>query len=104
MPPSMGVPGGGGGGAGGGGPLPWATHTKLINTNKIEAICLLFCIIIWVTKLKKKGVTNKILRFSRKNTYKTLQNIDEMRLILLCWLIRKRGFYYKSMWVSKIIP
>ncbi len=41
----MGSPGGGGG-EGGGGPLPCATHTKLINTNKIEAIILLFCIFI----------------------------------------------------------
>ena len=41
----MGSPGGGGG-EGGGGPLTCATHTKLINTNKIEAIIFLFCILI----------------------------------------------------------
>ncbi|WP_405295428.1 hypothetical protein [Algibacter sp. Ld11] len=44
-PPSIGKPGPGGNG-GGGMPPPWAVHTKLINTNKIEANILLFCIII----------------------------------------------------------
>ncbi len=41
----MGKPGGGGAG-GGRSPPAWAMHTKLINTNKIEATILLFCIII----------------------------------------------------------
>ncbi|WP_298755676.1 hypothetical protein [uncultured Psychroserpens sp.] len=45
MKPSIGKPGGGGG-IGGGGLPPWATHTKLINTNKIEAKIFLFCILI----------------------------------------------------------
>jgi len=39
--PSIGKPGGGGGGGGGSG---CAMHTKLINTNKIEAKIFLFCI------------------------------------------------------------
>jgi len=43
--PSIGKPGGGGG-IGGGGLPPWAAHTKLINTNKIEARIFLFCILI----------------------------------------------------------
>ena len=45
--PSIGNPGGGV--AGGGGmlsPIPRAMHTKLINTNKIEAKIFLFCILI----------------------------------------------------------
>ena len=44
--PSIGKPGGGGGEGGGGIPSPvlWAMHTKLINTNKIEANNFLFCI------------------------------------------------------------
>jgi len=45
----MGAPGGVGGDGGGGGgisPPICATHTKLINTNKIEAIVFLFCILI----------------------------------------------------------
>jgi hypothetical protein len=44
---SIGNPGGGGG-AGGGGvePSNCAEHTKLINTNKIEAKVFLFCTII----------------------------------------------------------
>lgn len=42
----MGRPGGGGGDGGGGIPSfsLCATHTKLINTNKIEANNFLFCI------------------------------------------------------------
>jgi hypothetical protein len=42
----MGKPGGGGGEGGGGMPLLvlCAKHTKLINTNKIEAKYFLFCI------------------------------------------------------------
>ncbi len=44
IPPSIGVPGGVGGPEGVGGSC--AEHTKLINTNKIEANVLLFCIII----------------------------------------------------------
>ncbi|WP_298901198.1 hypothetical protein [uncultured Psychroserpens sp.] len=43
--PSIGNPGGGGG-IGGGGSPPCAAHTKLINTNKIEAMIFLFCILI----------------------------------------------------------
>ncbi|SDR73086.1 hypothetical protein SAMN04515667_0474 [Formosa sp. Hel1_31_208] len=43
--PSIGKPGGGGG-IGGGGVAPCAMHTKLINTNKIEAKNFLFCILI----------------------------------------------------------
>ena len=50
MPPSMGSPGGGGG-EGGGGPTPWATDTKLINTNKIEANIFLFCTTIIFVKV-----------------------------------------------------
>ena len=44
--PSIGKPGGGGGEGGGGIPSPvlCAMHTKLINTNKIEAKIFLFCI------------------------------------------------------------
>lgn len=44
----MGRPGGGGGDGGGGIPSfsLCAMHTKLINTNKIEAIIFLFCILI----------------------------------------------------------
>lgn len=59
----------GGGGCGGGGifPPPWAIHTKLINTNKIEANVLLFCIIIGTQMYKKKGVSKRI---NRKNIYK----------------------------------
>lgn len=49
----------GGGGCGGGG--PWATHTKLINTNKIEANILLFCIIIGTQMYKKKSVSKRVL-------------------------------------------
>jgi len=44
--PSIGSPGGGGGEGGDGIPLDCATHTKLINTNKIEAKIFLFCILI----------------------------------------------------------
>jgi len=43
---SIGKPGGGGGAGGGGAPSGCALHTKLINTNKIEAIYFLFCIFI----------------------------------------------------------
>lgn len=39
---SIGRPGGGGGIGGGGWP-PWATQTKLIKTNKIEAKIFLLC-------------------------------------------------------------
>ncbi len=46
IPPSIGVPGGVGGPGGSGTPSPWAMHTKLINTNKIEAKIFLFCILI----------------------------------------------------------
>ena len=42
--PSMGVPGGGVPGGGGISPVLCAIHTKLINTNKIEAKIFLFCI------------------------------------------------------------
>lgn len=51
MPPSIGKPGGGGG-PGGGGVCP--THITLINTNKIEANILLFCIFIGTQMYKKK--------------------------------------------------
>ncbi|RKE98764.1 hypothetical protein [Ichthyenterobacterium magnum] len=46
MASSIGNPGGPGGAGGGGCGLSviCATHTKLINTNKIEAINFLFCI------------------------------------------------------------
>lgn len=37
---------GGGGGCGGGGLPVCAKHTKLINTNKIEANILLYCTVI----------------------------------------------------------
>ena len=50
----MGKPGGGGGGPGGG--ITWATHTELINTNKIEANILLFCIVIGSQMYEKKRV------------------------------------------------
>ena len=43
-PPSIGTPTGPGGPGGGGGGV-CAAHTKLINTNKIEANIFLFCII-----------------------------------------------------------
>ncbi|SEP86749.1 hypothetical protein SAMN05421824_0538 [Hyunsoonleella jejuensis] len=57
----MGRPTGGGGWGGGGiSPLPCATHTTLINTNKIEANILLFCIIIGTQMYKKKGATKNI--------------------------------------------
>jgi len=52
-PPSTDNPGGGGGGG------PWAVHTKLIKTNKIEANFLLFCTII-LRKCIKKGELSKI--------------------------------------------
>lgn len=56
----MGRPTGGGGWGGGGKlPPPWATHTKLINTNKIEANILLFCIIIGTQMYKKKSVSKR---------------------------------------------
>ena len=56
----MGKPGGGPGGGGAGGSSDRAKHTKLINTNKIEAKILLFCIIIWFQMYKKiwAGKTN----------------------------------------------
>jgi hypothetical protein len=57
-PPSIGKPTGGGG-VGGGGNF-CATHTKLINTNKIEANILLFCMFIVWQMYKKKVVFNKI--------------------------------------------
>lgn len=57
-PPSIGKPGGGGGEGGGGLPLPCAKHTKLINTNKIEAKIFLFCIFI-VRKCIKKSMCLK---------------------------------------------
>ena len=48
----MGNPGGGGGIGGGGDPPPiWASHTKLINTNKIEANIFLFCMFIMTIML-----------------------------------------------------
>ena len=53
--PSIGNPGGGGGIGGGG--LACAVHTKLINTNKIEAKILLFCIIILRKNIKKSELT-----------------------------------------------
>ena len=43
---SIGKPGGGGGDGGSGIPLDCDKHTKLINTNKIEAKIFLFCILI----------------------------------------------------------
>ncbi|GAL70015.1 hypothetical protein JCM19302_2590 [Jejuia pallidilutea] len=39
---------------GGGKPPPCAAHTTLINTNKIEANILLFCIIMGTQMYKKK--------------------------------------------------
>jgi len=44
--PSIGKPGGNTGPAGCGGGFTCDMHTKLINTNKIEAKSLLFCIFI----------------------------------------------------------
>ena len=61
----MGKPGGGG--VGGGGTF-WATQTKLINTNKIEANSLLFCIFIMSQMYKKKRVNNKFKRFFVQKT------------------------------------
>ena len=49
----MGNPGGGAPG-GGGSPPVWAAHTKLINTNKIEATILLFCIIMVYKCIKNR--------------------------------------------------
>lgn len=45
----------GGGGPGGGGDSPCAKQTVLINTNKMETVILLFCIIMVTKCIKKEG-------------------------------------------------
>lgn len=68
IPPSIGVPGGVGGPEGCGGFC--AEQTKLINTNKIEANVLLFCIIIEGVKVKKKlSLQNFSTLFYLKKAY-----------------------------------
>jgi len=71
--PSIANPGGGGGIGGGG--VSCAAHTKLINTNKIEANFLLFCIIILRKCIKKSELTKNLMHFSTKNIYEVQNNL-----------------------------
>ena len=68
----------GGGGAASG----WALHTKLINTNKIEANVFLFCIIISGGKCIKKCVSTKLFKsFFCKKHLLNAQKTDEVLFI-----------------------
>tara|TARA_R110001583_G_scaffold69154_1_gene196304 strand:+ start:1296 stop:1649 length:354 start_codon:yes stop_codon:yes gene_type:complete len=104
MPPSIGNSGGGGipGGGGGG---PCAAHTKLINTNKIEANILLFCIIIRSQMYRKKSLNNiHETYFYKKTSIKRIKSSMKRRIIFYNTFIKTYLMVKNYVCLKKVIP
>lgn len=91
-PPSIGKPYGVGA-PGGGGSKPWATDTKLINTNKIEANILLFCIIFMDSQMYKKNWGDKIIHRNWLKKHPLNTKITDEKYILLFRLVYKNVYF-----------
>ena len=94
----------GGGGPGGGGDSPCAKQTVLINTNKMEAAILLFCIIMETKCIKKKRPLKQFATFSLKKSPQKAKKIDEIQFMRVHSYSDKMYFLIKMYERKKLIP